>query len=193
MATDEIETGQHQVVLFEELALDPQDPLDGSLDRPLEPLRRAVIPIEGKSHSIGTMDGAIKRIERVVGHYVGARYHDVVEVGIGRNFTAAEVIASSGAQVRAVDIRATGDGPISVVWDDVFSPTLSLYEGADLVLAIRPGVEMVPPLIALARRCDCDLLVYHLGDEVYLDGGERIPIEGAILHRYHRGGRLEEG
>ena len=65
--------------------------------------------------------------------------------------------------------------------------------GADLVLAIRPGVEMVPPLIALARRCDCDLLVYHLGDEVYLDGGERIPIEGAILHRYHRGGRLEEG
>lgn len=139
------------------------------------------------------MDGAIKRIERVVGHYVGARYHDVVEVGIGRNFTAAEVIASSGAQVRAVDIRATGDGPISVVWDDVFSPTLSLYDGADLVLAIRPGVEMVPPLIALARRCDCDLLVYHLGDEVYLDGGERIPIEGAILHRYHRGGRLEEG
>lgn len=139
------------------------------------------------------MEGAIKRIEREVGDYVGARYHDVVEVGIGRNFTAAEVIASSGAQVRAVDIRATGDGPISVVWDDVFSPTLSLYEGADLVLAIRPGIEMIPSLIALARRCDCDLLVYHLGDEVYLDGGERIFLQGAVLHQYHRAGSLEEG
>ncbi|HOT95047.1 MAG TPA: UPF0146 family protein [Methanoregulaceae archaeon] len=139
------------------------------------------------------MGGTIKRIERAVGAYVGARYRDVVEVGIGNNFTAAEVISAAGARVRAVDIRPVEGGPIPVIRDDIFSPSLSLYRGADLVLAIRPGIEMVPFLIALARRCDCDLLVYHLGDEVYLHGGERIPVAGAVLHRYHRAGELKKG
>lgn len=138
------------------------------------------------------MDRAIKRIERAVGAYVGRWYRDVVEVGIGRNVTAAEEIVATGARVRAVDIRPAPAMPIPVSQDDIFSPSLSLYEGADLILAIRPGIEMVPPLVALARHCGCDLLVYHLGDEVYLDGGERIPIEGAILHRYFRVGTSEE-
>jgi hypothetical protein len=51
--------------------------------------------------------------------------------------------------------------------------------------AIRPAVEMVPALIALARRLDCDLIVYHLGFERYGNGGEIIDC-GVILHRYHR-------
>ncbi len=139
------------------------------------------------------MDGAIKRIERAVGAYVATRYRNVVEVGIGRNTTAAETIAAAGVRVRAVDIRLVEAGPIPCFRDDVFSPEPSIYRGVDLVYAVRPGVEMVPPLIALARRCDCDLLVYHLGDEVYLGGGERIPVDGIVLHRYHRAGSSEEG
>ena len=36
---------------------------------------------------------------------------------------------------------------------------------------------------ALARAINCDLLVYHLGFEVYENGGERIDC-GVLLHRY---------
>jgi hypothetical protein len=43
---------------------------------------------------------------------------------------------------------------------------------------------MVPPLITLAERTGTDLLVYHLGNEVYGTGGELIEC-GVILHRYH--------
>ena len=70
------------------------------------------------------------------------------------------------------------------VVDDCVEPQLSLYEHADLIYAIRPGVEIVPALIRLARQANADLLVYHLGFEVYMDGGERIPVGDVLLHRY---------
>ena len=75
---------------------------------------------------------------------------------------------------------------------NVFAPDLALYRGAEVIYAVRPGVEMVPPLVALARCCACDLLVYHLGNEIYLEGGERIAAGGVVLHRYYRG-LSEEG
>jgi hypothetical protein len=58
-----------------------------------------------------------------------------------------------------------------------------LYEGADVIYAIRPAIEMVPPLLALAQEINSDLLVYHLGFELYENGGERIDC-GVLLHRY---------
>ncbi|MDD3622259.1 MAG: UPF0146 family protein [Methanofollis sp.] len=118
--------------------------------------------------------------------YIAKKYLDVVEIGIGRNPDVAVACRRAGLRVRATDIR----DPLPVVGvetrrDDVFSPDLPWYAGADLVYAVRPGVEMVPPLIDLAQALGCDLLVYHLGDEVYLDGGERIEC-GVRLHRYYR-------
>lgn len=86
------------------------------------------------------------------------------------------------------DVRAgiRHDG-LTVVTDDVFEPDIRLYEGADLIYAVRPGVEMVPPLIALADRIDSDLLVYHLGCEIYGgDGGEVVDCGPVLLHRYRR-------
>jgi hypothetical protein len=44
---------------------------------------------------------------------------------------------------------------------------------------------MVPSLIDLARAIGCDLIVYHLGNEIYEDGGEIIDC-GPVLHRYYR-------
>lgn len=137
-------------------------------------------------------DSSIKQIERAVGAYVGTHYRDAVEVGIGRNTTAAETAAASGCHVRGIDIRAWANQGVPFARDDVFAPDLALYRGADVIYAVRPGVEMVPPLIALARTCGCDLLVYHLGNEVYLGGGERIVAGVVVLHRYHRA-RSEEG
>lgn len=127
---------------------------------------------------------AYKRIEAGIGDYIAAHYHDIVEIGIGRNTDVAAICARAGLRVRATDIRKTPavSGVASRV-DDVYAPDLPWYAGADLIYAIRPGVEMVPPLIELARAVGCDLIVYHLGNEIYADGGEIIDC-GPVIHRY---------
>ncbi|WP_214019255.1 UPF0146 family protein [Methanoculleus sp.] len=128
-----------------------------------------------------------KHIERSIGEYIAARYRRVVEVGVGNNPEAARLIAAAGALMLCTDTRPgiRHDG-LAVVTDDIFDPDLRLYAGADLIYAVRPGVEMVPPLIALAGRVNSDLLVYHLGCETYEDGGEAVDCGPVLLHRYHR-------
>lgn len=75
--------------------------------------------------------------------------------------------------------------------DDIFCPTESLYYGADLIYSIRPGVEMIHPMVELAQRVDADLIVYHLGNELYARGGEIIEC-GVPLHRYNTGIRKKK-
>jgi uncharacterized UPF0146 family protein len=131
--------------------------------------------------------GAYKRIERQIGEYIAARYRNVAEVGVGGNFEAARFVCDAGVRVVCTDIRAPAADPgVPFAVDDVFSPDLELYRGADLIYSVRPAVEMVPPLIGLAKTAGCDLIVYHLGFEVYGDGGETIEC-GVTLHRYVRG------
>jgi hypothetical protein len=130
--------------------------------------------------------GSYKHIETSIGRYIAAHYASPVEVGVGRNPDAAAIIRAAGIPVRCMDIRdfSLPDG-ITFALDDVFEPDLHFYTGADVIYAIRPAIEMVPPLIALAQRVGCDLLVYHLGFETYQDGGDCIDC-GVLLHRYYR-------
>jgi len=130
--------------------------------------------------------GSYKHIETCIGEYIARHYTRAVEVGIGRNTTAAQLVHDAGVHVRCTDItaREVPDGLVFRV-DDIFSPESRLYEGADVIYAIRPAIEMIPPLLALARAVNSDLLVYHLGFETYGDGGERIDC-GVLLHRYFR-------
>lgn len=128
--------------------------------------------------------GSYKHIETCIGEYVARHYTNIVEVGIGENTEAARIIHEDGVGIRSIDIRnvpVPGWLPFSI--DDIFSPDIRLYEGADLIYAIRPAIEMIPPLITLAGNLHCDLLVYHLGFEMYGNGGERIEC-GVLLHRY---------
>lgn len=126
-----------------------------------------------------------KRIEFLIGKYISENYRSAVEIGAGANLGAARVIAGSGTPIRCTDLRRVSPEPgIDAVKDDIFHLTLDLYRGAEVLYAIRPGVEMVPPMIALAREIDADLLVYHLGFEIFLQGGEIIDC-GVVLHRYH--------
>jgi uncharacterized protein len=127
-----------------------------------------------------------KHIETAVGRYIADNYHRAVEVGIGRNTVAAEIVSQSGVLMRSTDVKNL-ENPSSLFFmnDDVFEPDISLYRGADVIYAIRPGIEMIPPLVALARKVNGDLLVYHLGFELYGDGGETIDC-GVVLHRYWR-------
>jgi len=128
--------------------------------------------------------GSYKHIETCIGEYIAGHYRSVVEVGIGRNITAAQIVHAAGVHIRCTDIRDPGvPAWLSFRTDDIFQPKHGLYEGAEVIYAIRPAIEMVPPLIALARAINCDLLVYHLGFELFEDGGERIDC-GVLLHRY---------
>jgi len=128
--------------------------------------------------------GSYKHIETAVGRYITGNYRRAVEVGIGRNTLAAEMLAEAGVLMRCTDIKNPGHpSHLFFARDDVFEPDFSLYRGADVIYAIRPGIEMVPPLIRLARSANADLIVCHLGFELYGDGGETIDC-GVVLHRY---------
>jgi hypothetical protein len=130
--------------------------------------------------------GEYKHIERCIGEYIAAHYTHAVEVGIGRNIDAAKILYTAGITISGTDMKPMPvPSWLSFVVDDIFSPRISLYNTADVIYAIRPAIEMVPPLITLARTVNCDLLVYHLGFESYGNGGERIDC-GVILHLYFR-------
>jgi uncharacterized protein len=129
--------------------------------------------------------GSYKHIETCIGEYIAKRYTDAVEVGIGKNTKAARMLLDAGVRIRCTDIREQGVyGCLGFTIDDIFSPDISLYQGADLIYAIRPAIEMIPPLFAIARTVNCDLIVYHLGFESYGNGGEIIDC-GVLLHRYY--------
>ncbi len=130
--------------------------------------------------------GFYKHIETCIGEYIIKHYTDTVEVGIGKNTEVARILLDAGVRVRSTDVKECGvPGWLCFTIDDVFSPDTSLYEGADVIYAIRPAIEMIPPLLALARTINCDLIVYHLGFECYGDGGEKIDC-GVLLHRYFK-------
>ena len=130
--------------------------------------------------------GDYKHIETCIGEYITKHNTRAIEVGIGRNTTAAGMINATGSLVGCTDVKDISVPPgIRFFRDDVFSPDVSLYKRADVIYSIRPATEMIPPLITLAQAVDCDLVVYHLGFESWGTGGEKIDC-GVILHRYYR-------
>jgi uncharacterized UPF0146 family protein len=127
-----------------------------------------------------------KHIETCIGRYIADNYTHAIEVGIGKNTDAAEFLLSAGTLLRSTDVKKIPvPEDLAFTIDDVYVPDISLYQGADVIYAIRPAIEMIPPLITLAERVNCDLIVYHLGFESYGNGGEKIDC-GVILHRYVR-------
>jgi len=126
-----------------------------------------------------------KHIETCVGNYIASHYSRAIEVGIGRNEEAARIVKDAGRLVRCTDVKALEiSSGLPFSRDDIFLPDLSLYDGVEVIYAIRPATEMIPPLIELAQRINADLVVYHLGFESYGNGGEIIDC-GVLLHRYH--------
>jgi uncharacterized UPF0146 family protein len=129
--------------------------------------------------------GDYKHIETCIGQYIATNYTRAIEVGIGTNEVAAKIIRSASALVCCTDVKAIAiSGGLPFAQDDIFSPDNSLYTGTEVIYAIRPAPEMIPPMIELAQRINADLIVYHLGFESYENGGEIIDC-GVLLHRYH--------
>jgi hypothetical protein len=130
--------------------------------------------------------GSYKHIETCIGEYIAKHYTYAIEVGIGENTEAARILLNAGTRVRCTDVKDR-EVPewLYFTSDDIFSPDISLYKGADVIYAIRPAIEMIPPLLELAQTINCDLIVYHLGFECYGNGGEKIDC-GVLLHRYFK-------
>jgi uncharacterized UPF0146 family protein len=160
---------------------------DGAGNGELVALRGAMIPKDKDAHFpyCWGMEG-YKHIERSIARCLAGKYHRAVEIGIGRNPEVAIALAAAGTEMIATDIRPLQPlSAIRMVVDDVARPDYAVYEGADLIYAVRPGIEMVPAMLSLARRINSDLIVYHLGFEIYGDGGEIIDCT-VPLRRYHR-------
>lgn len=125
----------------------------------------------------------INDIERCVAEYILKNYTSAVEIGFGGKTAAAEFLINHGVSVLCTDVHSY-DSDVPSVVDDCFEPDLSLYKSADVIYAIRPGCEIVPPMIELAKKVGCDLIVYHLGFELFENGGEKIDAGGVVLHKY---------
>ena len=127
-----------------------------------------------------------KHIETCIGRYIAGTYTHAVEVGIGRNPDAARIVSRAGNLLRVTDVKELQvEDDLPFIKDDIFAPDITQYRGADVLFSIRPAIEMIPPLRDLAERINCDCIVYHLGFEIWENGGEKIDC-GVILHRYHR-------
>ena len=99
--------------------------------------------------------------------YIAQNYSGrVVEVGAGHVAHVALLLASRGLQVIPTDREERLLAGLKVEKDDIFSPRLELYRGAELIYSIRPPLEMQLAMGDLAVKVGADVLVRPLMDEV---------------------------
>jgi uncharacterized UPF0146 family protein len=101
-------------------------------------------------------------------HYSAA----IVEVGCGRYSATAQALRPF-FKVTATDILARQDidsrmKPIYVK-DDVQSPDLRVYRGANLIYSVRPPLEIQPSIVDLSERLGADALIKPFGSEIIAD------------------------
>lgn len=105
--------------------------------------------------------------------YLSCNYKKVVEIGIGRYHKVALALLARGLKVGATDIRPESVG-IPVEFDDIRSPRLKLYEGAEAIYAVRPPPELLPSMKMLAGKLAVDLVIKPLADE---------PVDGLLVNQ----------
>jgi hypothetical protein len=107
-----------------------------------------------------------KHIETAVARFIAGRYRSVVEAGAGNNIHAAELLLRSGVSVTCIDLSIPpGIHIVPYKVCDVNKPDYLIFSGIECIYAIRPGEEIIGPLILLARQINADFIVYHLGFE----------------------------
>ncbi|MEJ2427754.1 MAG: UPF0146 family protein [Deltaproteobacteria bacterium] len=96
--------------------------------------------------------------------YLSCNYKMAVEIGIGLYPRVALALEARGLQVTATDLQPEFMG-VPVEFDDVRAPRLDLYEGAQVIYAVRPPLELLPSLKVLANTLAVDLVIKPLADE----------------------------
>ncbi|QIO21886.1 UPF0146 family protein [Haloarcula sp. JP-L23] len=113
----------------------------------------------------------------------------VVEVGVGNHPAVAAGLAERGVTVTATDVehRPVPEG-VTFVVDDVTEPTLSVYEGADVVFARNVPPELHRALRDVARRVDAACWFTTLGGDQPTVPVEREQLPGGeTLYRVSEG------
>lgn len=101
---------------------------------------------------------------------IAASARRIVEVGAGFDFSTALALTAAAPQARLlvtdVDSRVlSAPRPLEAVIDDVTRPTLALYAGADLILAVRVPEELQPAVVRLARQVGASWALRAFKDE----------------------------
>jgi uncharacterized UPF0146 family protein len=105
-------------------------------------------------------------------NYITSKYTYAAEIGIGHFPDVAFALLERGVRVFATDIRQFQYTGLKIVIDDITEPSLSAYEGVDILYSLRPPPELVPYMVRLARALSADLIVKPLASEY--PGGQLI-------------------
>src|SRR5207245_8248832 len=96
----------------------------------------------------------------------------IVEVGVGQRMNVAEKIKETmpTTEVLVTDtresvIRSYNGSGVRAIVDDVFSPSLHVYQGASLIYSLNPPIEIVRALAKLVKENGADLLVKAMAEE----------------------------
>jgi uncharacterized UPF0146 family protein len=98
-------------------------------------------------------------------NYITGKYAYAAEIGIGHFPDVAFALLERGVRVFATDIRQFQYTGLKVVIDDITEPSLSAYEGVDLLYSLRPPPELVPFMVRLGKMLYVDLIVKPLAYE----------------------------
>jgi len=109
----------------------------------------------------------------------------VVEVGVGNRPGVAAALVARDVDVTATDVRErTVPDAVAFVRDDVTEPTLSVYEGADIVFARNLPPELQRPLRRVAREVGAACWFTTLGgDPAVVPADPEQLAGGVVLYR----------
>lgn len=87
----------------------------------------------------------------------------IVEVAVGKYSGVYDYLNSKdNITIIKTDISPADE---SVIFDDITSPDLKLYEDADIIYSIRPPSELQPYLIELYHKINATLIIKPLFNE----------------------------
>jgi len=128
---------------------------------------------------------------RKIASYISENYGStskIVEVGIGKvSVVAAELRRLlPGCDLVVTDVKEPAELPAGAkfVCDDITAPDLGVYQGADLIYAIRPPPELQPHLLRVAREVGADLLLKLTSDEEAAESGKLVNFQGITFHLF---------
>ena len=102
--------------------------------------------------------------------YISQNYGGkIVEVGVGHFFAISDWLEKMGFEVARTDLKKTRH---DVMVDDICNPDYEIYKGAELIISVRPPMEIQGCILRLGKKIGCDVMIVPLKNEI--TGGGRL-------------------
>ncbi len=109
----------------------------------------------------------------------------VVEIGIGEYGEVASALSrNEDIEFIAVDKKNREYTDFEFYVDDLSSPDIEIYRGAELLYSIRPPMDILESIIDLKKQIGCDLLIVPLHDDIPSQSYELINHEGEVIYKF---------